>query len=767
MGDVPRAIDVLGPDVLVRGSVDGLYDVAARAPGVYYESMWGGLGSVLVMRGQYQPSLAADNVGVFVDGVYQGNVQGANVYPLDLERIEIVRGPQSALYGHSSFSGSVNYVSRLPSATADARASVDAGTSGLWGADAAVSGPVARVPLLMRVAAGMRYADGTAHDATDPGQSLGHSEQRGVAISILTDPALAWRGRLSMRWTEDRSGAPASNSLSGTDFNCGGRSSFTAPWSYFCGEIPARSTFDISPGLPPSVNLARQAMLELAWPIAGATLTSFSTIYDSTTSLFRDFDDSRSGMTIGVCRVGVNCPVAGIPAGRVTRLAGVNGVFHGMGFAQEYLQELRVTSREGARTAWLIGAAFSSARSTDGAAFGFERGDLATDERWTNFIASSPNRVGALSLTNIALVDDAARTQVLRSASEQRKSSSAVFARLAVPLGAHLRLQGELRSNWERIRVTSEVANFAVDQSPAIGTLPFHDVTPRVSLDWRPTPGVLTYASAAKGSRSGGVNVIPGLIPSEQGFQPESNWTYETGLRIHDEALGLEARLTGFYIDWRDTQILGFSNTPGVDSLITRNTAGIRTHGFEFSASIPVAAGWRIRTAYSYVDPRYRAGSEDLGSSGFCGISITNQTSTFCRIGPSRDPASDGTLAPYIDGNLSSRVPPRQWNVGLDWQSAHAEVGTWLASVDLQHQDDVYDRPVGGASFGHRTLLQARLEWRGEHWAVALWGRNLTDETYIRGLATRQPAFYRSEPRPLDLVYGDGRRWGATVSYRH
>ena len=66
-------------------------------------------------------------------------------------------------------------------------------------------------------------------------------------------------------------------------------------------------------------------------------------------------------------------------------------------------------------------------------------------------------------------------------------------------------------------------------------------------------------------------------------------------------------------------------------------------------------------------------------------------------------------------------------------------------------------------SFGQRTLLDAGLSLPMGRCAIELWGTNLTDERYFRSGAGRQPQFYSGQPRPLDLILGEGRRLGLTL----
>jgi len=111
--DVPLAVDVVTAKTIATGGVTNLQTLASHVPGLSFEAGWGGFNSFPVLRGQSQPSIAGDNVGMFVDGVYQASRDAIDVEPLDLARIEVVDGPQSALFGHSTFAGLIHYVPAL------------------------------------------------------------------------------------------------------------------------------------------------------------------------------------------------------------------------------------------------------------------------------------------------------------------------------------------------------------------------------------------------------------------------------------------------------------------------------------------------------------------------------------------------------------------------------------------------------------------------------------------------------------------------------
>jgi iron complex outermembrane receptor protein len=763
---VPLTIDVLDRDKLITASVADLAALSRMAPGLYFESLWGGTGSAPVLRGQSQPNAAGDNVGVFVGGVYQAERTAIDVAPLDVERIEVVHGPQSTLFGHSTFTGAIHYVPRSATREFTSGVELGAGSDDYWAASGFLSGPLPGGALLGRMAAGSRNASGTWTNSAD-GNGLGDYSRNSLAASMVTASPGPWKGELAGRWSRTESAHPAQTSIDGTSFNCGAIEQVSNYWSYFCGPLPVSSSVDLSPALPDSTNEVTQVSLSISWSAEATTFESDTSYYRGTSEIYRDFDSTSTGETFGVCTVSVSCPSAQRPPLPVTRLVPVNSVSRQAPETEEWSQELRLHGTAGDQLDWLAGITGFLTNEYSSAKFGFERGDLLANEALTVLLPQTPQLAGPIARGNRALVDDPNRQQLLQSKAEVKRRTFAVFGALSYRPTEHVGLRAELRTSWERLELDSIAANFAPSFGKAVPAQEFNDATPRFSIDFAPDANSLVYFSAAKGSRSGGINPVPGLLPQEQTFDPEYNWTYELSGRYRDAQQRWDGSITLYHIDWKDTQINGFSNTPGIANLITRNTAGITTNGIEMTVEAYVHPLLTVQGAYSYTDPEFVSGSDDPGSSLFCGLKGNNLTSSFCTVGPPRSgSAPPGTYVPYVDGNMPQRAPQTQWQVGLRGTSPAFADG-WRAegAVDVSYQSDVYDRPINGARFGERALLSARAALVRGPWTLELWGTNLTDDEYIRAVSTRGAVFYPVSPRPLDLVYGEGRRIGLTVRY--
>jgi iron complex outermembrane receptor protein len=757
---VPLKLDVVTDDGGEPG-VESLQNLIGRVPGLYFESAWGGAFSAPTLRGQQVSPVGDLNVGIFVDGVYQANPTTVDAGPIDVERIEVVRGPQSALFGHSTFAGAIHFVSAVPTEQLETGFGLETGSDGYLGANGYVSGPILGGALLGRLAIGARRFDGTQDNVAASGASLGGARRASIAMQLATPPREGFAANLSLRFSEVRYDQPAVASLTYRDYNCGAIEPASGAWSYYCGELPRVTRFDSSIDTPDSDDEVAQMALQLAWPLGPGTLTSTTSYYEGRSDVYRDFDASSTGQPFGVCALSSSCSGAGI-AWPIERLVTVEEVWRQQSEVTEWNQELRWSGGHDDALQWGVGVVAWETDSRDQALLGAARGDLTDAERLTGILPLTPGVVGPQSLVNRALVADPNTLQLAQALDVESRRTVAFFGTLDFAFNERWRARLEARATRERRALDNLIANFAAGFGTAIPPQWFRDITPRVSLQYAPSPRWTAYVSAAKGSKSGGINPIPDLLPAEQSYEPEFNWTYEIAARYRppNGVFGVDA--TVFSIDWTDAQIQGFGQTPNVSNLITLNTAGVRTKGIELSLHADPLPVLRMEIDLSWAEPGFRTGSDDPGSRRFCGLSGGNATSTFCVIGPSRTGAP--LLVPHIDGNVPARVPQHTWHAGIAF-APRAMSGRLIARFDASGQDDVFDRAINGARFGQRTLVDARLSYDLGAWELALWGRNLGDERYVRALSSRGQIYFPTSPRPLDAIYGDGRRIGLSATH--
>ena len=742
---VPLDIQVISREEIQRSGIDGLQSLAGQVPGLYVEPMWGGANASPTMRGQaHAGDVGAETVGIFIDGVLQANDAGDDASMFDLERIEVIKGPQSALYGDSTFAGAINLVSRRPTEKWERELGAEVGSDAYHSLFGAVSGPLGVPGLLGRVSATWRDFDGTGANIADPRHNLGGYRKWGTALSLEYKPSAAWQITGNVRLSNAQLDHPAQSTLTGPDYNCGARNPTTGDWSFYCGDIPRTRRFDISPDIPDSTVHTLQGSLHLEWHADAWSMDNLATYYRSASIAYRDWDGTSAGELMGVCLVGLNCEPVGGVVQPVTRLVYVNQVQITSTTIEHLTEELRLRHSMD-RSDWMLGVQTIVAREHDGDGVGAGPVDLQPNQRLTALLPATPGLVGPLSVLNDDVVADANHIRDTEFV-DIDTTLTELFGALDFRLSPRINLHAELRQG--------------------LGT--FGVSAPRLSLDWRASTSALLWVSFARGGAAGGSNDDTKLMPSEQTYGAESELTYELGYRASAWTERLNFSATAFYNDWRNAQIGGPANTPGSTDYIIRNIKGMTTPGFELSTKLKIAARWSAALGYVYDNPRFKSGSEDIGGISFCGLSDGNTTSNFCRVGPSRV-LTQGQLplVPYVDGNVLQRAPRNQWTAALTFEPPPTPSGvTWFARVGGNYQGPVFVRPIDGAYDGERTLLDARMGLARGAWSVDLWGSNLTDASYIRAVASRPAVYFPTTQRPQDLLYGDGRRFGLGLNLR-
>ncbi len=162
LSDVPIAVTAIDGDTLTARGINSVREAAVLSPGLNINSDGSGRAFVAIRGvGVTLVQSVQPGVGLFIDGIYQPNTAYLNNPLLDVERIEVLRGPQGTLYGKNTLGGAINVITRAPSDVFEVRANGSyAGPDNSWLVSGAVSGPIAGDVLGFRIAASHRQQDG-------------------------------------------------------------------------------------------------------------------------------------------------------------------------------------------------------------------------------------------------------------------------------------------------------------------------------------------------------------------------------------------------------------------------------------------------------------------------------------------------------------------------------------------------------------------------------------------------------------------------------
>ncbi len=247
--EIPLAISVFSADDIDRSGFKGLEELSLQVAGLQYSDQGG------QRPGRFNPAIRFRGMNVnsniptfqlgalFVDGIYV--LGSTHSIPLDdLERVEVIKGPQAAYFGRNTFGGAVNYITRNPSTEEfSGKIQASGATYDEFDVSASVEGPVVDGKLAARIGARL-YSRGGMWTATDGGE-LGEQSTRTINATLFATPNENLSLRLRAFYGRDDDGAPAGGFVGGEENDtCSGTTITTKageqanPVNWFCGQVP-------------------------------------------------------------------------------------------------------------------------------------------------------------------------------------------------------------------------------------------------------------------------------------------------------------------------------------------------------------------------------------------------------------------------------------------------------------------------------------------------------------------------------------------------
>ena len=296
--EAPLSITAFSAADIERKGFANLEDIARSAPGVQYSQQGGQIPgrytSAIRFRGMNvnsdSPSLQLGSL--FLDGVFV--LGGTQSIPIDdVERIEVIKGPQAALYGRSTFGGAINYITRTPSLTEySGRLNVSAANYADTDVSASFEGPIIDDKLSFRIG-GRYYSRGSVFTATDGG-GLGEESSKSVALTLNFQPTEELNMKFRAFHNMDDDGPMMGGLINGwRNDSCTGKTIATEdpvfpqarPRNYVCGKVPEQGKALNIFGLPKIVD-----QVTTLFPSQAALNGTPNFVYDS---LVRRPNDSR------------------------------------------------------------------------------------------------------------------------------------------------------------------------------------------------------------------------------------------------------------------------------------------------------------------------------------------------------------------------------------------------------------------------------------------------------------------------------------------
>jgi outer membrane receptor protein involved in Fe transport len=736
--EAPVAVTAIGQEQIQDLQINSIDDIARFAPGLSFSKTFGRSTDRPVIRGQSNV-LANVQFGVesgtayFVDGVYfPSSIQSFDLG--DVSRVEIIKGPQSALYGRNTYAGAINFITRDPRETAF-NASFVAAEHGERDWRYSMEGPLSDT-LSGRFSI-RRYDYDGEYTNTVTGRLVGDESTFSMAGLLLWEPTNNLSVRVRGSYTLDDDGPIPIFFQSAAANNCmpGWRS--LAAWTYsgstnrnqyYCGVIQpgqvALSTDAVTvlpapvPGVPVGNSNPFPPPFGPSFPVySTADGTAFDGIERETVllSAITSWDIGGSGYTIdfdtGV-RVEEEKFGADSDHSAVNHIRGVAGVDEAF-FANttrdeinDYSMELRFSTPSDRRLRGTLGGYYFHAEND-----GFDI-TFADPEGRFNFTDTSTT------------------------------TNQAIFAMLEADLTDSLTVTLEGRyAEEEKERTEFNPVTTAITYGPR--TVSFDSFTPRLTIDWNPAPDWTVYAIYAEGNKPGGLNGSGGITVSRPEYEPEESENVEIGLKgsLFDGRFQFSTAL--YHIEATNVQLTTPIIAVGAQTSIVTNQGDGETWGAEIEARWEITDNLSISGGYAWTTPEFTSGcDEDQWTLTSGGGRLQAGNSTAPGTGTSFDPITGVQLAYGSLGNCSivgNRYPmsaEHQANFVVDWRNPLSGGMEFFANANATYESSKFVQVDNFAETGETLLLGARMGVESEHWSLAAFGRNLTDEDTIT-LATR------------------------------
>lgn len=708
----PVAVTVVPAQLLEDAGVRDIKDLAVLAPGLLVASTSNQTYTTARIRGVGtvgdNPGLES-SVGVVIDGVFRAR-NGASLGDLgELERIEVIRGPQNTLFGQNTSAGVINVVTRAPSFDPSMGAEATVGEHGVRGGSAFLNGGLIEDRLAGRLYVAARRRDGLYQVNTGAGPRTADDDQNEayetVRGQLLFTPSARLKARLAADFTrrDERCCVGVQTIVGSTQpllallSPDGGVATTADPFARVAWSNRDTNTRIHDGGL------ALHVEAETPW----GTLTATTAGRRWRAVLSQDWDFTSADLAYR--------PDDGSWSNRF----------------RTFSQEVRLDGTRG-RVDYSLGgyAARESLLRRDSLFYG--AGYEAYVSRLLSRSAAAPSGDPAWVSTLTGLPQGASFVagQGLKDVYRQTADTLALFGQQTATLTDRLSLTTGLR--WTRVEKSLEAVQDNTDDGRACAAALARGVTNAtlclpwsnpafndrrhaegftdtawsgtVRAEYRAAPGVLTYLSWSRGLKSGGFNLDrtqTGLAPNASlAFPAEKVEAVEAGLRAAPFGGRLQLGVSAFHQAYEDFQLNTFLGT----TFLVRSIPEVTAKGAEVEATARPVEGLRLQAGVVYAQTEY-------GEAVVAGLPrLAGSRLSFA-------PLWSGTLAATLERPVAEGLTGRltlaakyssDYNTGSDLDPLKVQPAHWVADG------------------------RAVLAGGDEAWSLELWATNLFDQEYVQ-----------------------------------
>ena len=792
--DTPVAITGMTADSLEKFGFANANDISAQVPNMQVSGPYGDVQPIFSIRGVSMSdysSIQASPIGVYSDEAYMGAVYTHGMNFFDVERLEVLRGPQGTLYGKNTTGGAINIITKTPEIDDGFHAKIKLGMGnyGSTKGDLSMEGTLIEQRLAARLAYSFSRNDGYMENKLG-GPNLSSVDFQGARLTLNWDINNRWNNVLKLTRGENDSLANASRNEPRADLRgtglvggiVGGVSELLGGLIYLddsSGFIDytgySRSsrnldTYEVEDNFTgPLIVNSDMLVNKLEWVGDSLTFTSVTTLSQSDYYQKQNTDGSPEELLEVIWSVETDA----------------------------FSQDLRVASEFGGPVNFIAGLYYAEEEMDMNNIFEI----FGTPPDLRDAIAS-PGTTGFYPY----LLDFGGGQQKMIT----DKKSYAAYSQLRIDVSARLGIDIGLRYTIDKIKLpyfnisrqdydgnprgTWLPGNTSPYDEPFVplnlagdagiiefdyfltqllaGEITLDDIlktinvgyttgpyttdsfylppakekewTGKIGADYRFNDSLMVYASYSKGYRAGSYN--SGVYYRERDFddayaRPEYIDAYEIGFK--SDFFNQRARINSalFFYDYKDQQ---FINVVGVSNFL-ENAGGSQIAGLEAEMMFAVTESLIVSGGFGYLDTEYTE------------LSLSD-TETLNNSGDELD----------LSGNQLISAPEFSGNISIDWDLLNVDAGYLSLNVNANYQDlqwySAYNDDGGYENIKQDAyaLINSRLTWRGnlKDYSISIWGKNLTQEEYDSYAINLQAGFGYDYFQP-----GQPMTFGIDVSY--
>ncbi|MEO7787745.1 MAG: TonB-dependent receptor [Sphingomicrobium sp.] len=597
----------------------------------------------------------------------------------------MIKGPQSALYGRQTFSGAISYVTKKPSDKFEATARARIAERGEVDLLGTVSGPIIPGKVSAQIAGNYYNSPGYYRNTApgDAGNGRRLGSEKTTAISGILRITPTAALDISLRGSY-------SDNDDGVDPTAFQRASVNncfpntaGVFRYYCGPVERRNV---------SLGLNTGSLPDFGGILRKTKRFAATAAYDfggATLTLISGYNDSREQRQFDLDFLPLNT------GGGTRNVDDTTNI-------KSFSQEARVASDGSGRFNWILGGYYYH-----------ENRDTLRLTYSTNALQNN-GRIRTLNLAGFGLV---------RYRFTDRLSASA-----------------EVRYAEENLNLVGGNAKFDIRAT-------YKSTNPRFTVDYKLTPNVLLYASAARGNKPGGFNPDLRLPTAVRSYGEESSWNYEAGIKSDLFDRKLRLNVAAYYIDWKNQQltqsiiipacVVGQPVNPAIpcatgtaqSTSYILNVGALHVKGIETEAVAAVTSWLRLNGTFSYNDAKFVRGTD----------------------------SEVGTLTgnPSLVGKHTPNAPRFQYSIGATVQAPAFAGYEFVANLDYGYRSRKFDQVGNFAWAPGRGVGNLRFGLESPSYSATLFVRNLFDNksvttvtrysdfstaTLLRGFAAGLPA---------------------------